>query len=235
MPRARSSSDAVSRVHRIVQQRAVNYELRPGEHVNELALAKELKISRTPIREALNRLVSEGLISFVPNKGFYARSFDIASVRNLFEARSEIEATAVRLACRRADAAAIKALADYWTEIKAKSRSLSIAEIAAHDEAFHERLVGLAGNDELVRIIRDINLRIRFVRIVAMEFPHYRRITFDEHLAILAEIAKRKPAAATRRIEKHISLTLNDTERIGKESVARIYLHRPQIAKARAS
>jgi DNA-binding GntR family transcriptional regulator len=227
MPRSRSEPGTVGRIHGIVRQRAIHYELRPGEHINELALAKEMNVSRTPVREALNRLVSEGLIHFVPNKGFYARSFDIVAVRNLFEARSEIEATAVRLACRRAEDGAIDALAAAWSAVKARSRALAIADIAAEDEAFHERLVALSGNDELVRIVRDINARIRFVRAVAMEFPHYRRITFDEHHAILAEIKKRRPADAAKRIERHISLTLDDVERIAKESLARIYMRRP--------
>lgn len=226
MPRSRSESDTVGRIHGIVRQRAIHYDLKPGEHINELALARELNVSRTPVREALNRLVSEGLIRFVPNKGFYARSFDIAAVRHLFEARSEIEATSVRLACRRADDAAIDALAAAWSAVKARSRALSIAEIAAEDEAFHERLVALAGNDELVRIVKDINARIRFVRLVAMEFPHYRRITFDEHLGILAAIKKRSPDRGARLIEKHIALTLDDVERIAKESLARIYMRR---------
>lgn len=226
MPRTRSDRGTVDRVHRIVQQRAIHYELRPGEHINEAALASELKVSRTPVREALNRLVSEGLITFVPNKGFYARPFDIANVRDLFEARSEIEATAVRLACKRAEDAAIDALAAFWAGIKARSGALSIGEIAAHDEAFHERLVALSGNEELVRIIKDINARIRFLRVVAMEFPHYRRITFDEHHAILAQIRKRQPVEGARKIERHIALTLDDVERIAKEGLARIYMRR---------
>ena len=226
-PRRRRTADIVGRVHQAIQAKAIDCEFRPGEHVNELALARELKVSRTPIREALNRLVSEGLMTLVPNKGFYARPIDIDVTRGLFEARSGIEAMAVRLAVTRASDQAIDALTAHWSEIKARSRTLGIAEIARLDEAFHERLVALSGNPELSRILKDINARIRFVRVIAMETPHNRRITFSEHHEILAALRRRDAAACAVCVERHISITLDDIERITKEGIARIYLRAP--------
>ena len=64
-------ADTGLRVYEILRQQAIEYGFRPGERVNEVKLATELNVSRTPVRAALNRLVSEGLLTMVPNKGFY--------------------------------------------------------------------------------------------------------------------------------------------------------------------
>lgn len=229
-PRARAGrrqADIVGRVYEALHHKAVHFELRPGEHVNELALARELKVSRTPVREALNRLVSDSLMTFVPNKGFYRVPFDIGTVRSLFEVRSGLEMLALRLACTRASDAAIDALEEYWRGIKSISRKLRIPEIVQRDEAFHERLVALADNPELTRLVRETNARIRFMRLVAMEFRNYRQITFEDHLAIVESMRKRDTAGALARLERHIAVTLDDIERITKETIARIYLKKP--------
>lgn len=224
VPGRKRNADVVGYVHRIIQEKAIRYELRPGEHVNELALARELKVSRTPIREALNRLVSEGLMSVVPNKGFYAQSLDIDGIRHLFEVRFGLESMAVRLGCLRASDTAIAELTAHWSGIKKRRKDLSIEDITGEDEAFHIRLAALSNNPELLRMIRDINARIRFVRRVALEFAHYRKITFSEHDAILDAVRRRDPGEAAGLLSEHISTTLDDIERIVKESIARIYL-----------
>lgn len=224
---ARRQADIVGRVYEAIHHKAVHFELRPGEHVNEQALARELKVSRTPVREALNRLVSDSLMTFVPNKGFFRVPIDIAAVRSLFEVRDGLEAMAMRLACARASDAAIDEIERYWRGIKAIGRKLAIAEIVEHDERFHERLVALADNPELTRMIREINARIRFMRLVAMEFRNYRQITFEDHLAIVESLRRRDAAEAVARLEKHIAVTLDDIERITKETIARIYLKYP--------
>ena len=225
-------ADIVGRVYKAIHHKAVHFELRPGEHVNELALARELKVSRTPVREALNRLVSDSLMTFVPNKGFYRVPIDIGAVRSLFEVRSGLEAMATRLACARASDTAIDAIEAYWRSVKSISRKLTVSEIVQHDEDFHERLVALAENPELTRLVKEINARIRFMRLVAMEFRNYRQITFEDHLAIVGSLRKRDAGAALARLEQHIAITLDDIERITKETIARIYLKKPAAVVA---
>lgn len=220
-------ADVVGRVYDAIHHKAIHFLLLPGQHVNELALAKELNVSRTPIREALNRLASENLMTFVPNKGFYTRPIDIDSIHSLFEVRNGLETMAVRLACERAPIESIEALAVYWRGIKAISKKLTVPEIVLHDEAFHERLVELARNPELTRLVKETNARIHFMRVVAMDSRFYRQITFEDHLGIIEALRRRDVAECLRRIEKHIAFTRDDIEKITKETVARIYLRKP--------
>ena len=102
-----SRGDTQARVYEAVREMAMHYELRPGETVNEAALAARLGVSRTPLREALSRLVTERLMSFVPNKGFYCRTLSPEEVCQLFEVREALEVSGFRLACARASDQAI--------------------------------------------------------------------------------------------------------------------------------
>ena len=81
-----------------LKERAVNFEFRPGERINEGAIARELDASRTPLREALNRLVAERLIAFRPGQGFFCRALDSRTIFELYEMRAVIEVAAVRRA-----------------------------------------------------------------------------------------------------------------------------------------
>ena len=95
------AADSVDKVYDALKDLAVDYRFRPGERVNEVELAARLGVSRTPIREALNRLVRDGFMSFVPNRGFYARDITPKGVQDLYELRAAVERAAFKLACER--------------------------------------------------------------------------------------------------------------------------------------
>ena len=222
-PRTRTAGTG-SRVYEVLRMKATHYELRPGEHVNEVSLATELNVSRTPVREALNRLVSEGLMTLVPNKGFFRQPLDIDLIRSLFEVRGAIEGLAVRLFCERATADDLDGLLAQWTAVKEISTTLNSTGIVEHDEAFHCAIAKGSRNQEIERTLGDINSRIRFVRKIAMETPRVRKITFVEHDGILKALFERDGDKAAHLMGHHIRLTLADVTRIVRESVIRIYL-----------
>src|SRR3546814_9794077 len=76
---------------------AIGYEFKPGEKLNEVALARRLAVSRTPLREALNRLGIEGLLRFQPGKGFFCRDLDVHEIFHLYELRKVVEVAGARL------------------------------------------------------------------------------------------------------------------------------------------
>lgn len=223
VPRA---ADSVNRVYAAIQRMAVNFEFRPEQRINEVELAAHLKVSRTPVREALNRLVIEGLITLVPNKGFFCRPFDAEQIMSLFEVRAALERLAVELAAERADDAGIDALIAFWTEVRAHGGAMTPDELTDRDEAFHIRIAQLAGNPEVVRMLEGINARIRFVRRIEIENPSRRATTFDEHLAIAEALKARDRELAVRRMSEHIAVSVSDAVAAMKEGLARIYMGR---------
>ena len=134
-----------------LKEMTVNFGVRPGEHLNEVALARALDASRTPLREALNRLVAERLIEFRPGKGFFCRDLDVRSIYDLYEVRQALECAAVRLACQRASDTAIAALKDALYANGLSWVGKTIREVTEADEAFHVAIAEASGNAEVAR------------------------------------------------------------------------------------
>src|SRR5665213_3641148 len=82
---------STDRVYEQIKLMAMTYAFLPGDHINEVDLARQLNVSRTPVREALNRLSSEGFTSMLPNRGFFGRLLDPTEIFNLFEYRCALE------------------------------------------------------------------------------------------------------------------------------------------------
>src|ERR1700739_2419677 len=97
-----SPESIVDRIHSELRNMAITFRLLPGERLNEATLAKELGVSRTPLREAQNRLMAEGVLTFSANQGFYRKPLDVKEIFDLYEFRQYMEMSAVRLAVERA-------------------------------------------------------------------------------------------------------------------------------------
>lgn len=218
-------ADTVERAYEAVREMAVDYKLKPGEPVREQELARVLKVSRTPIREALNRLVVEGLLTFVPNRGFFCRQISPEEVRALYETRAILELGALNLALERASDEGIDEACKVW-EVAAESRkSLTAAQLAEADEAFHRALANLAQNREIVRALEHINTRVRFFRKVANENPANRNACFDEHATLIKAIKKRDATLAAKHLREHLTMSSEAATELTKEGLARIYLN----------
>jgi len=215
-------ADSVDRVYRAVTQRAVNWAFAPGERINEVALSHELGVSRTPVREALNRLARDGFVRFVPNRGFLARDLTPELVRDLYELRAAIEVAAVRLACTRATDEAISKLADTWNAATENPSVRRIDRLTAADEAFHRGIAQLSGNEQLLATLERVNAQIRFFRRVDQEAPERRDRTYSEHGDVLARLARRDPQGAGDLIERHIVLSREHALAVTEQVVARI-------------
>lgn len=179
----------------------LTFALIPAQHLNEVALAEQLAVSRTPLREALNRLAAEGLL-LSTGRGFIVPQLDPAVIQQLFEVRSEIECSIVRLVCERASDEGLQGLIDFMKHSAAASPDMAVDEMVQLDRYFHEELARLTGNDEFARILINLNDRIQLLRWIAMEGR--RSITQNEHREILDALQRRDSAAAEALIRSHI-------------------------------
>lgn len=216
----------VDRLYQQLKAMAVSFELKPDQRVNESELAEMLGASRTPIREALNRLVAEGLLTFQPRKGFFCRPLQPKTIFDLYEARLAIEKETVRLACERSTPADAVALRGVLEDVRPGKAQHEVEDLVHSDEAFHLSIARLSGNDELVRILESIQERIRFVRWIDME--NRRQTTFGEHLAIVDAIHERDAARALGLIGVHVERRAEQITAVVREGYSRIYI--PQIS-----
>jgi len=218
-----SSRTRVDDIYEAVKEMAVAYRLKPGEHLNEVTLARGLGASRTPLREALNRLVAERLLDFVAGRGFFCRALDTREVFELYEVRRTLEVEAVRLACRRADPAAVSALAGNAAFYDWQIFGQPVQELVGHDEAFHIEIAKLTENGELVRQLQRINERIRFIRWLDMD----RRIeeTRSEHRAIVDAMSARDEDLAAEKMQNHIERRQDQIDVVVREGYSTIYMN----------
>lgn len=219
----KNAANLSERAYEQLKAMAVTYQLRPGERLAELDLAKRLKVSRTPIREALNRLVTEGFLTFTPNRGFQCRPLDAKEIFDLYEVRRSLESTAARLAVERASNDELADLERFIQRSRSVSEKTTVTELVRLDEEFHERVAVLSRNAEMLRILQNINARIRFCRWIDMENGR-RAATQNEHAAMLAALKARDGARAAEAMNSHIARRLDQIVDVIREGYARIYM-----------
>src|SRR5690606_19346881 len=213
------SDSTVDRVYIQLRSMAIGYEFKPGEKLNEVALARQLEVSRTPLREALNRLGIEGLLRFQPGKGFYCRDLDVHEIFHLYELRKVVEVAGARLSMARARDEDINALMQFLDDTGPEPGDRSVAELVDLDETFHERLLEMSGNNEMLRVLQNINARIRFVRWIDMRLGD-RANTQREHRLILQALLARDEGSCTALLEKHIDRRLDQITSAIREGYA---------------
>ncbi len=223
---ARQTRDesSVIRLYLELRDRAMRYDLRPGERVNEQELGRELGVSRAPLREALNRLESEGFLQFVMNKGFFRKPIRVEEVFDLYQVRVALERRAVFLAIDRASDEEIAAVRDYWTGIMTRAREMSPEEMLLADEEFHSQLVALSRNRELSAFLEQVARRIHVARHIDVEQSDWNERAFNSHARIIEQIARRDKDAALQSLTEHIEMSLKRALDITKEMTARFFL-----------
>ena len=211
----------VDRVYNKVKPMATNFQFKPDERINETNLAKQLQTSRTPLREALNRLSAEGLLTFKVGKGFYCHSFNTKKVSNLYEARKAIECQATVAACERASDEALADFVSYAEQFEDTYSEDEIKDLVNADEAFHMKLAALSGNTILVTMLENINARIHFVRCIDM--GDKRHMTHGIHVEISRAVAKRDTAKAIKLLEEHVDRRRDEIAAVVREGFAQLY------------
>jgi DNA-binding GntR family transcriptional regulator len=223
-PKSTKKGSSVDRIYAQLRQMAMNYQFRPGEPLNETELAASLGVSRTPLRVVLNRLVAEGLLEFVPRRGFSGRPLDAKMIYDLYEMRCGLEVISARFATQRASDAELEDLIEFWQQAARQFATCSPMECVQFDEEFHERLARLSQNSELLNLLRLLNARVHFLRFISMEREEFRRDTCTEHQQILAAIQQRQPESVSDRMYAHVMLRQEKLVDVLKEGIARIYM-----------
>lgn len=227
MPEDRARmDDTVGALYATLRRMASDFEFRPGERINESVLSRRLGCSRTPLREALNRLVAEGFLDFRSGQGFFARSLSPERVLHLYEARLAVECEAVRGATLRADPGALAALARWVDETAAAyAAETDAGRLLDIDEGFHTRLCALAGNPELARMLETIYARIRFVRAADLRGLQARgAASAAAHRTILDAVASGDAEAAAAAMRAHITRRRDRATEAVRRAIADIYV-----------
>ena len=189
-----------------LEQRIVEGELGNGKRLDETELSRFYGVSRTPVREALQRLAESGLAEHLPRRGTFVRSPSLSQLVEMFEVMAELECMAIRLAARRATANDIDALE--------KDNETCRAAVAANDTKkyyevnarLHGRIYQMSGNSFLASEARRLHDRLRPFRRLQLRVRGRMEESMAEHDIILAALRDGDANGAMETMKKHITI-----------------------------
>jgi DNA-binding GntR family transcriptional regulator len=187
--------------------------LLPGQRIVEARLARELGISRAPIREAARLLEREGLVVSRPRHGFVVRQITIQELQEIYDVRGCIECFAVRRAVEARDRRLAEDLGRIAERLVRANRSSALSRQAAEDFNFHRAIVAAARNNRLLRAYDEIagELRMTLSLIGMAATDADRRKIADSHTVLLKTIAEGTPDEAERELRDHIAMAWAET------------------------
>ncbi len=176
----------------------------PGEKLNEMELAGSLGISRTPIREAINRLEKEGLVEILPQRGAFVIQFSEKDVFELFLLRENLEGLAARLAAARITDPSLARLDSCINGFQEPFGEKDIQRYAREDFKFHQGIVMLSDAGRLIRMVSSLHDHIRMFRLTSRGVPDRMKIFPGRTPADHEALRKKDPEESEQRMRKHI-------------------------------
>jgi DNA-binding GntR family transcriptional regulator len=184
--------------------RIYSQELKPGEAIDELALADEYGISRTPMREALKVLHAEGLVNLEPRRGCTVTELTTQDIDEMFPIMALLEGRCAYEAVRKAKAVDIRKVEELHGRLEKHAAAGDIEKYFELNCAFHEYVQKLAGNHWLERITNDLRKFLRLMRGRQLHLTGRLQNSLAEHRMLLAAFQNRNPAAAEKIMHDHL-------------------------------
>lgn len=203
LPRRSLHNDLVERVRDMI----IEGQLPPLSRIHEGQLGKALGVSRTPLREALKYLASEGLIELVPGRGAVVRKLTPHDVRDMLDVLGALETLGGRLACRNATDIEIARLRHIHEEMMAFYAAGNRLEYYRRNQAIHTGLAVLSGNALLASMHQVIQARLKRIRFIGNEEPAKWSRAVAEHEEIIAALEARDEGRLAGVIARHLSET----------------------------
>lgn len=194
----------VERTYLEIKQRIIEGQYRPAIHLSETMLARIHKSSRTPVREALSRLLQEGYVEFTPKRGYAAAPITMSTVQNIFQVRRLLEGAAAEQAATTAgpdDVERLESVAD--SGYRRDERATYLAALSANHQ-FHMTVAETSRNAFLVDLVSQCLSKMDRVLSLGVDYGPFRDKAATEHRRIIDAIAKRRPAIAKREMERHV-------------------------------
>ena len=193
-------------VYQILRDEICSGKYPPGSWLQESELSEHLGVSRSPVRESLRRLVADGLLMEIPNKGVFVKEFTARDIDEIFDMRVMLESYAIRKSRSRMTSARLQKLFDILEELE---RTYAAGDLAAYtqiDEVLHNRIVELSENSLVISTydrVRSMNQQFRVLSLTS-----HRRFdeSLEEHRQIVQSLAVGDVETACATNNRHLEL-----------------------------
>jgi len=188
-----------------LRERIFSGELMPGTFLDEVKLAEQMKISRTPLREALKVLSVEGLVRHEPRRGCFVNQVTEQDLDEIFPVIALLEGRCAFEAAQHATDADLAALEDLHQKLSRHAKARRINEYYATNFTIHEAIITLAGNRWLAGVISDLRKIVKLARLQQLHAPGRLDQSLSEHLAVFAALKARDPEGAEAAMRTHLT------------------------------
>lgn len=202
-------------VYEVLKENIVNGHFVPGQRIQELQIAAELKVSRSPVRSAINELIGEGLLESIPNKSVLVRRLSDKDIVDAYEFRLLIEKYAIAKTIELLDADISARLLEFRQAFIEHGNYADINAYFEIDTAFHDYLVSTAGNKIIIDLLGRVSGWLSPFRLYALKGEQRFRDSIAEHTALIDRILARDPEGASRLCAIHLA-------RVKEESLKRL-------------
>ncbi len=202
---AKAVESLSARVYHQIKSLILRNEIMPGQKLHHQELSERLGVSRTPVREALTRLVQEGYVSLLPNRGFICKEIRMQEAEELYELREALEAFAVEKAIEKLDDKALERLRQKMELYGRDIQKRFTRERLIYDQEFHLEIAEIAGNETLKKSLHQVFERIILKRKTDGLYHLARGVSAHrEHTSLLEAMRKRDVCQAVKIIRAHI-------------------------------
>lgn len=193
------------RVYRSLKKSILNGDLKPGQKISQDWLAKQMKVSRMPIREAIERLRTEGLVESIPYKESRVMNFTHRDIEEMYSVRGLLEAYSARLAIRKIRKKDLKELKKINKEMKEFLNKNNYKELLVCNRKFHLIIYNRSGNRRLYKTIK--NLWDSFPKDFFWNFPERSKNSIIDHEKIINAVENKNEELMEKMIVQHIENT----------------------------
>lgn len=187
-----------------LRQRIFAHELTPGTWIDEQKLAEQYGISRTPLREALKVLASEGMVELRPRRGCYVTEISQQDMDDIFPLMALLEGRCATEAVRRAKPADIGALKIIHEQLESAARDGRIDAFFESNQEFHRKIQELSGNRWLLSVIQDLRKVLKLSRMHSLSLEGRLQQSLDEHRMIMAALQAGDAGRAEKLMHDHL-------------------------------
>jgi len=193
-------------IAKLLTDHILSGRLKPGERLSESVIARELGVSRAPVREAGRMLESTGLLISHPNRGFFVRTINSEDLGSLYELRLAIEREAAALAVRKGAAEVIPVLRQQLDKMIALADAERLPETSNADLEFHRLIVAASGNPRFVAIFEQISSEIQLGLSLIGRMENAPANIASNHSEIIDALESGDADAARNAMDYHIGL-----------------------------
>ena len=189
----------------IIKNMIILREIEPGKKINEEHIAKEIQVSRTPIREALCRLENEGIVTIIPRRGAFVSDLTETNVVEILLIREVLEGLVVRLAVENMDAKTLEKLRKAIEKISSiPEEDRDLVNYTRSEVDFHSILLSASNNQMLKNMMDMVNAHLQIIRLRTVVIPERAQKTVKEHQQILKAIENGDAQSAEELMRKHV-------------------------------